>query len=176
MPSPLQYATEVKGPVTPTQAIAVFHDHDFFMEVDPNLVSFKADVAPHGGALRALPDDIKAVKTGETRCYEVTDKIPGVALFSKLLPGLSTTSIYYEITDTTDGLFMFLQAPLGVSEERRWVAEGSGEGVWIVEHVTILCNRFIYGSVKGQQDQNWKDVHLKYVKKMGGEVGAQSTS
>ncbi|KAJ4391357.1 hypothetical protein N0V93_004974 [Gnomoniopsis smithogilvyi] len=181
MPTPLQYATEVKGVVTKDQAIAVFHDHDFFMEVDPNMMTFKADVEPQGGKLHDLPPEIQAVKTGDTRCYEVTDRVPGVALFSKLLPGLSTTTIYYQITNTKDGVFMFLQAPLGVTEERRWVAEdasgaGGGVGVRIVEYVTIFCSRLLYGTIKGQQDQNWKEVHTKYARKMGGEPGTQSAS
>lgn len=176
MPTTLKYATEVKGPVTADQALAVLHDHEFFMEVDPNMISFKADVEPHGGKLHELPEEIKAVKTGDTRCYEVTDRMPGGALFSKLLPGLSTTTIYYQITDTKDGVFMFLQAPLGVTEERRWVAEHGADGARIVEYVTIFCSRLVYGSVKGQQDQNWKEVHTKYVTKMGGEIGAQSAS
>lgn len=179
MPTALQYATEVTGPVTRDQAIAVFHDHDFFMEVDPNMISFKADVEPQSGKLHELPEEIKAVKAAgaNTRCYEVTDRVPGVALFSKLLPGLSTTTIYYQITNTTDGVFMFLQAPLGVTEERRWVAEsGADGGVKIVEYVTIFCSRLLYGTIKGQQDQNWKEVHTKYAKKMGGEVGTQSAS
>lgn len=159
------------------------------MEVDPNMISFKA-VAPPGGTgkkLHELPDAIKAIKTGggggggdsdndDTRCYEVTDRVPGVALFARLLPGFSTTTIYYEITNTKDGVFMFLQAPLGVTEERRWVAEKSDDGVKIVEYVTIFCSRLLYGTIKGQQDQNWKEVHTKYAKKMGGEVGAQSAS
>lgn len=176
MPSILRYATDVKGPVTPDQALAVFQNHDFFIEVDPNMISYQSDVEPQGGKLRELPDEIKAIKTGDTRCYEVKDNVPGVALFSKLLPGLSTTTIYYQITDTKDGVFMFLQAPLGVTEERRWVAESGGDGVRIVEYVTIFCSRLIYGTIKGQQDQNWKEVHTKYVEKMGGEVGAQSMS
>ncbi|CAN8097213.1 unnamed protein product [Discula destructiva] len=175
MPNTLHYATEVKGAVTAEQAVAVFHDHEFFMEVDPNMLSFKADVEPQAGKLRELPAEIKAVKTGETRCYEVTDRMPGVALFAKLLPGLATTNIYYEMTNTKDGIFMFLQAPLGVTQERRWVAE-SGDGLKIVENVTIFCSRLLYGTVKGQQDQDWHSVHTKYVKKMGGEVGTQSAS
>lgn len=178
MPTTLQYTTQVKGTtsLTTDQAIAVFHNHEFFMEVDPNMISFKPDVQPPTGKLHELPDTIKAIKTGETRCYEVTDRVPGVALFSKLLPGFSTTTIYYEITNTKDGVFMFLQAPLGVTEERRWVAEKSDEGVKIVESVTIFCSRLLYGTIKGQQDQNWKEVHTKYAIKMGGEVGAQSAS
>lgn len=182
MPTTLQYTTQVKSPnLTTDQAIAVFHNHEFFMEVDPNMISFKADVPPPSGTgkLHELPDTIKAiVKPGGvvTRCYEVTDRVPGVALFSKLLPGFSTTTIYYEITNTKDGVFMFLQAPLGVTEERRWVAEKSDDGVKIVEYVTIFCSRLLYSTIKGQQDQNWKEVHTKYAKKMGGEVGAQSTS
>lgn len=162
--------------MTIDDAIAVFHDHEFFIEVDPNMISFKSDVEPHGGRLLELPDEIKAVKTGDaTRCYAVTDRVPGVALFSKLLPGLSTTTIYYQITNTKDGVFIFLQGPLGVKEDRRWVVENDGDGMRIVEHVTTFCSRLIYSSVKGQQEQNWKQVHTKYVKKMGGEIGAQST-
>lgn len=178
MPTALQYATELKGSVTKDQAIAVFHDHDFFMEADPNMVTFKADVQPQGGKLHELPEEIKAIKMGDTHCYEVTDRVPGVALFSKLLPGLSTTTIYYQITNTKDGVFMFLQAPLGVTEERRWIAESSGDGggVKIVEYVTIFCSRLLYGTIKGQQDQNWKDVHTKYAEKMGAEAGTQSAS
>jgi len=105
---------------------------------------------------------------------------PGVALFARLLPGLSTTSIYYEITDTVDGMFVFLKAPLGVSQERRWVVEGGEaegeEEVRIVECVEITCSRLLYGTIKGQQDKNWVEVHGKYAKKLGAEVGAQSTS
>lgn len=172
----LYYTTEVLGGVTASQAVSALQDHDYFLSTDPNMVSTKANVAPQGGELHALPDAVKEAKAGETRCYEVVDRMPGV--FAKLLPKLSTTTIYYQITDTKDGVFVYLQAPMGVTQERRWVVEegGGGGGLKIVENVSISCTRLLYGSVKGQQDLHWKDVHAAYVKKMEGEVGEQSMS
>lgn len=175
MPPTLKYTTTVLGPFTPTHATTIFHDHAFFLSVDPNLLSYEADIPPQGGALHPLPADITPL--APTRCYEVTDRMPpGVALFAKLLPGSGTTKVYYEITDIADGIFIFMRAPMGVTEERRWVAEEGEGGVRIVEWVEISCSRLLYGSVKGQQDQNWKECHAKYVKKIGGEIGPQSTS
>lgn len=190
MPDTWMYTTKVLGPVTAEQAIAVLQDHRYFLETDPNLVSFRADVAPHGngGKPHALPEEVRALAVAgdaqQPRCYEVTDRMPGVALFAKLLGGLSTATIYYQMTDTRDGMFVFLQAPLGVTQERRWAVEkeeqegeeegGGGGGLRIVEYVSISCSRLMYGSVKGQQDLHWKDVHAGYVKKMGGEVGEQT--
>lgn len=187
MPPTLKYTTLVHGGPRHAPALAIFHDHAFFLSADPNLISFTADVAPPPGGsgpggLHALPPAIKAVQKPDsaTRCYEATDRMPpgaGAALISRMLPGLSTTTIYYEITDTTDGVFVFLRAPLGVTQERRWVLEeGEGEegGLRIVEYVEIFCSRLLYGTVKAQQEQSWKEAHAKYVRKMGGEVGAQS--
>lgn len=175
-PDTFQYTTELKGQVTVEQALTVLQNHNFFLETDPNMLSFKTDVEPHGGELHALPDEVKAVKTADTRCYEVVDQMPGVALFAKLLRGLSQITNYYQITDTKDGIFVFLQAPMGVTQERRWVVEQGSEGLKITEYVTIFCTKLLYGSVKSQQDLHWKGVHAAYVKKMGGEVGEQSMS
>lgn len=187
MPDTWQYTTTIRGPVTAEQAVAALQNHNYFLETDPNLLSFESDVAPQGGALHPLPADAAARRAdggAATRCYEVTDRMPGVALFAKLLRGLSTATIYYQITDLRDGVFVYLQAPLGVTQERRWaveeVVEGEGEGtegakgLKIVEYVTISASRLMYGTVKSQQDLHWKDVHAGYVKKMGGEVGEQS--
>lgn len=177
-PDTWKYTTQVRGPVTAEQAVAALQNHQHFLETDPNLLSFQADVAPQGGALHPLPDDVSALRVRDARCYEVVDRMPGVALFAKLLRGLSTATIYYQITDTRDGIFVFLQAPMGVTQERRWAVEqggeGDGEGLRIVEYVSISCTRLMYSSVKSQQDLHWKDVHAGYAKKMGGEVGEQS--
>lgn len=175
-----KYTTHLKGDVTVAQAVTTLQDHTYFLETDPNMLSFQADVAPSGGPSpgthHPLPDAIHAVAVNPTpRCYEVQDRVPGVALFSKLLgKGMGTTTIYYEITDTKDGIFVFLRAPLGVTQERRWrVEEDGGNGVRMVEYVTIFCNRLLFGSVKSQQDEHWRDVHAAYAKKMGGEAGEQ---
>lgn len=172
----LSYTTKVSGNVTAEQAVAVLQEHEFFLETDPNLISFKTDTQPKDGKLHPLPEAIQAIKKGDTRCYEVVDKIPGVALFSKLLPGLASITNHYQITDTKDGIFVYLQATLGVTQERRWVVVEDKDGLRIVEYVTSFCSRFLYESVKGQQEANWKGVHAQYARKMGGEVASQSSS
>lgn len=190
----LKYTTHLlAGPnndngVTFAQAVATLQDHIFFLKTDPNMLSFRTDTSPtssgdggDGTHHHPLPDDVTGISS--PRCYEVVDRVPG--LFAKLLPSnMATTTIYYEMTDTRDGLFVFLRAPLGVTQERRWVVEkadddgdgDSGKVVRIVEYVTIFCNRLMYGSVKGQQDAHWREVHAQYVRKMGGEVGEQEES
>lgn len=176
----LAYTTKVSGNVTAEQAVAVLQDHQFFLETDPNLISYKSDTQPKDGKLHPLPEAIQAIKKGDTRCYEVLDKVPVVAVFSKLLPGLGTITNHYQITDTKDGIFVYLQAALGVSQERRWVVVEDQDGLRIVEYVTTFCSRLLSESVKGQQEAHWKDVHAQYVRKMGGEVegqvGGQSSS
>lgn len=169
----LQYTTELSGNVTAEQAVAVLQEHQVFLETDPNLISSKTDTQPKDGKLHPIPEAVQAVKKGDTRCYEVVDKVPGVALFAKLLPGLATITNHYQITDTKDGIFVYLQAALGVSQERRWVVVEDKDGLRIVEYVIIFCSRLLYESVKGQQEAHWKDVHAQYVRKMGGEVGSQ---
>lgn len=171
------YATQVKGQVTREQAIAALQDHAFFLRTSPNYVSVKEDTQPRGGNIH-IPDTIKEkMEDGsKTQCYEVVDKIPAVALFSKLLPGMGTITTCYQLTDTKDGMFIYLQTALGVSQERRWAVEedaGAAEGFRIVEYVTINCSKLLLSSVLGQQEMNWKAVHASYVKKMGGEVGEQ---
>ncbi|POS69533.1 hypothetical protein DHEL01_v212075 [Diaporthe helianthi] len=172
----LQYTTEVKGNVTAEQAVAALQDHQFFLDTDPNLISSRTDTLPKDGKLHTIPEAVQAIKKGDTRCYEVVDKVPGVALFAKLLPGLGTITNHYQITDTNDGIFVYLQAALGVSQERRWEVVEDKDGLCIVEYVTISCSRLLYESVKGQQDAHWKDVHGQYARKMGGEVGNQYSS
>ncbi|KAJ0116517.1 hypothetical protein J7T55_007497 [Diaporthe amygdali] len=172
----LQYITEVKGNVTAEQAIATLQEHQFFLDTDPNIISSKTDTQPKDGKLHPIPEAIQAIQKGDTRCYEVLDKVPVVALFSKLLPGLATITNHYQITNTKDGIFVYLQAALGVSQERRWAVVEDKDGLRIVEYVTTFCSRLLYESVKGQQEANWKGVHAQYVRKMGGEVGDQSTS
>lgn len=171
----LSYTTKVSGNVTAEQAVAVLQEHQFFLETDPNLISSKTDTQPKDGKLHPLPEAIQAIKKGDTRCYEVLDRVPVVAVFSKLLPGLATITNHYQITDTKDGIFVYLQAALGVSQERRWEVVEDKDGLRIVEYVTTFCSRLLYESVKGQQEAHWKDVHAQYVRKMGGEVGGQSS-
>lgn len=98
-----------------------------------------------------------------------------------------TVTNHYQITDRCDGIFVFLQAPLGITREHHWVVEsgcneekeeeGYGDGHFarkIVEYLTISCpGTMLYGSVKGEQDLYWKKVHAAYVRRMGGEVGMQ---
>lgn len=180
-PDTWRYTTKILGDVAPDRAIASLQDHKFFLETDPNLASWDAVDAPRdGSALHALPAEVTSRLDGDaqTRCYEVTDRVPaGVALFSKVLGGSGTASVSYQITDVRDGMFVFLKAPLGVVQERRWAVEGAGqggEGLRIVEYVNISCSRLLFGSVKAQQDLHWKRIHGEYVKVMGGEVGEQS--
>lgn len=187
----LRYTTTVKGQVPMQKALVALHDHIFFLQTNPHLLSIETDTQPRGGMLHTFPRDSSASPPGQpsfatTRCYDVVSRVPAAAYFADLLPGLNTVTNHYQISDTRDGIFVFLQAPLGVTQERRWVVEsgciedeeeGYGDGQFvrkIVEFVTISCpGTMLYGSVKGEQDLHWKKVHAAYVRRLGGEVGMQ---
>lgn len=192
------------------KALAALHDHNFFLQTDPNLLSIQATDTdtdtdtdtqqqqqqppppPDGTLLQTPPPDCATTPPPTTttttstkrtiRHYDVVSRAPVAGFFADLLPDVKTVTNHYQITNTSDGISVSLQAPLEITQERRWVVEGynsgeNGEGLLvgkITEYLTISCpGTMLYGSVKSEQDSQWKKVHAAYVQKLGGEVVMQ---
>ncbi|KAL8282481.1 hypothetical protein RB597_009952 [Gaeumannomyces tritici] len=167
-----QTSTEIKG-VTRQRAIEVLHDHDFFINRDPNLESYVPEERPKGG-LRQLPADAQAAAVGSTQCYAVTDRIP--AKFARLLPGKATAVNRYQLTNMEDGLFVCLKAALDVQSDRRIVIRGGSDGddatvsLVLVHEVGVDCNKMLVNVFRGQFEEHWRRIHEALAEKMGGEV------
>lgn len=104
------------------------------------------------------------------KLYEVVDHVPNPAWSSSVVSN-------EEFVDFKDGLWVRIRSPLSVVMETRWTirerksagdngeGEGEGEGeeggLELVEDVTISCSKLLLGIVKGQVDNNWREIHRK---------------
>jgi hypothetical protein len=153
--------------VTKDQAVAALQDHDFFLKLDPHYMSHQANTAPKKDVV--LPDEIKDRARGPTAIFESVDKIPGFA--AKLLPGKTSTTNYYQITNTTEGVYIHLNSALDVVMDRELcIREGAG-GLELVEKVGINCSKLLMGTVKGSYEEHWRMYHERFIEKMGGQAG-----
>ncbi|KAI1765323.1 hypothetical protein GGR53DRAFT_268281 [Hypoxylon sp. FL1150] len=167
------------GKVTKEAAVALLHDHDFFLKTDPHHVSHrtltpttedeKQSTADAAAARRTyqLPRDVEPVSSPPVQVYEVVDHVPNPVWSSSVVSK-------EELVDVKDGLFVRIRSPLSVVMETRWYVrerergedvEGEGE-LELVEDCEITCSKLLVGIVKGQVDNNWKGIHERIMARM----------
>ena len=130
-------------------AIAVLHDHAAMMGMGPHMKEFRelaADPAHPGARVYCVVD--------------VMDMLPA-GLWS------SNVESTYLLTNTAEGLDMTLHAPLDVAmDTRRCIADGPDGGLVLDEHVAIACSRLLLGTVKGQCQGNYAEIHRKFIERV----------
>lgn len=147
-----------------SQAIAMLHDHTFFLNCDPHLSESKPlnPITP-----AEIPDTVKPARP--TKSYSVTDivhTIPAGLWDSKVV---ST----YEITDTADGLFVRIKSPLSIVMDTVWeIREVEGGGLELFENIEIRCSRLLVGVVKSQCEGGWELIHAKMLGRLEEEIAA----
>ncbi|KAI1122398.1 mediator complex subunit MED14 [Nemania abortiva] len=173
------------SPIPPSvrkeDAVALLHDHEFFLLCDPHHLSHKtlpqpaeteADPASVDAARKAfkLPEGLEplvSTKTNEgpgpvVKVYEVVDNLPNPVWSSHVVSR-------EEFVDHDEGTWVRIRSPLGVVMETRWSIREKNEGggvLELVEDIVINCSRLVMGIVKGQVDNNWKGIHKKLIDKL----------
>ncbi|CAJ2500936.1 Uu.00g037890.m01.CDS01 [Anthostomella pinea] len=183
--SKLSNASPIPPAVPKAAAVALLHDHDFFLRCDPHYVSHKAlsdsDTASGSGSrsgsvklppgLTPLPggNGVKVKVKVKVKAYEVVDHVPN--------PVWSSTVVSREeFVDFEAGLWVRIRSPMGVVMETTWTVrerkntEGEG-GLELVEDVAISCSKLLLGIVRGQVEGNWRGIHGKIVGRLVEDAG-----
>ncbi|KAI2633717.1 hypothetical protein GGS26DRAFT_590470 [Hypomontagnella submonticulosa] len=165
----------------PAAAVALLHDHDFFLRCDPHHVSHRAlpreqvpDAYADGAAAKRayqLPAGLEPLGAPPVKVYEVVDHVPNPVWSSSVVSK-------EEFVDFADGLWVRIRSPLAIVMETRWTirersSRGEGEGgegeegeevgLELVEDVDISCSKLLMAIVRAQVDNNWKGIHAKIV-------------
>ncbi|KAI2465065.1 hypothetical protein F4781DRAFT_435797 [Annulohypoxylon bovei var. microspora] len=172
--SPIPAAEGAGDRITREAAVALLHDHGFFLRTEPHYVSHRAlppqqpsdnvSAATARGAY-ALPAGLEPLGSPAVKLYEVVDHVPNPVWSSSVV---STE----EFVDCADGLWVRIRSPLAVVMETRWTVrerEGGEEGegaLELAEDVEISCSKLLLGIVKTQVESNWRGIHANIIKRL----------
>ncbi|KAI1376267.1 hypothetical protein F4677DRAFT_86830 [Hypoxylon crocopeplum] len=159
--------------VTKAAAVALLHDHAFFLKTEPHYVSHRALPPPADSSNEdastaklayQLPPGIEPLGKPAVKLYEVVDNVPNPVWSSSVVSK-------EEFVDLADGLWVRIRSPLAVVMETRWTIrerKGGDEegGLELVEDVDISCSKLLLGIVKAQVDNNWKLIHANIMAKL----------
>ncbi|KAI1213793.1 uncharacterized protein F4807DRAFT_409127 [Annulohypoxylon truncatum] len=161
--------------ITKEAAVALLHNHDFFLKAEPHYVSHRAVPADNNNndndgetaAVREaydLPPDLEPLGKPKVKLYEVIDHVPNPVWSSSVVSN-------EEFVDLRDGLWVRIRSPLAVVMETRWTvrereADGEEGGLELVEDVEINCSKLLMGIVKSQVDNNWKGIHDNFIRQL----------
>jgi hypothetical protein len=167
------HSSKLPGKTTREQAVAMLNDHEFFLHCDPHMAKFEP--VPHTDDTSAslpLPDTVKARPGTATESFRVTDIVDSIP---SGVWGRNVVSTY-EFTDTETGLFVRIKSPLAIVMDTIWEIKQveDGEGLELVEDVTINCSRLLVGLVKSQCENGWAKIHAKMIGRL--EEGISKTS
>ncbi|KAI1333301.1 hypothetical protein F5Y16DRAFT_9285 [Xylariaceae sp. FL0255] len=172
----------IPSPVTKEAAVALLHNHEFFILCDPHYASHKllpqpAETAKDPTSVELakkhfkLPATFTPLASTATyrdgpvvKVYEICDHMPNPVWSSNVVSN-------EEFVDHADGIWVRIRSPMGVVMDTMWSiqvdASGSGGGkMELVEDVVINCSRLVMGIVKGQVDNNWPGIHGKLIEKL----------
>ncbi|ETS87051.1 hypothetical protein PFICI_00879 [Pestalotiopsis fici W106-1] len=190
----LRNTTPIPLPPSKRQgAVALLHDHDFYLHCDPHLTDYKAVEAPTNPAPTfasyKVPAPVSALAGANptVKLYEVHDHVPNPVYSSNVKSN-------EEMVDFADGLWVRVRSPMGVMMETTWTVRertdnktqeegGGGEnaaaddsGLELVEEVYVSCNRMLMGLVKSSVEANWQKIHDKIVSRMVEDAGKATSS
>ncbi|KAI0452747.1 hypothetical protein F5B21DRAFT_323069 [Xylaria acuta] len=189
-------ASPIPSSVRKEDAVALLHDHEFFLLCDPHHSSHKT--LPQPPETEKEPASVDAArkyfKLPETlepvigpagpvvKVYEVVDDLPNPVWSSHVISR-------EEFVDHDEGMWVRIRSPMGVVMETRWSVREtkkkkeeereeeereeeendgneSGGELELVEDVLINCSRLVMGIVKGQVENNWRGIHKKIIDKL----------
>ncbi|KAI3323525.1 hypothetical protein HD806DRAFT_90361 [Xylariaceae sp. AK1471] len=174
-------ASPIPSSVRKSDAVALLHDHEFFLLCDPHHASHKT--LPQPPETEKDPSNIDAARkhfklpssltpadphsdngSGPVvKVYEVVDHMPNPVWSSNVVS-------QEEFVDHGDGAWVRIRSPMGVVMETNWSVrekEGDADGeLELVEDVEINCSRLVMGIVKGQVENNWKGIHKQIIDKL----------
>ncbi|TGJ80632.1 hypothetical protein E0Z10_g8128 [Xylaria hypoxylon] len=164
-------ASPIPPSVRKEDAVALLHDHEFFLLCDPHHSAHKTlpqppetenepasvDVARKHFKLPEALTPLTATGTHQgpgpvVKIYEVVDHMPNPVWSSNVVSR-------EEFVDHDEGIWVRIRSPLGVVMETRWSVRENSGALELVEDVLINCSRLVIGIVKGQVENNWKGIH-----------------
>jgi hypothetical protein len=140
------------------------------LRLDPHFLSCESKDAAKDGEI-ILSEEVVGRRAGDTKFYEVKDKVP--ERYSKFLPGEPTSTTYYQVTNLKDGVFLYTQAAMGVVVTREFSVHQADSGLELVEKSSAAAAKLLLGAVREQNVENWKNMHATLVQKIGGSVISQ---
>ncbi|GAP83426.1 putative polyketide synthase protein [Rosellinia necatrix] len=173
-------ASPIPSIVRKEDAVALLHDHEFFLLCDPHYQSHKTlpqppetegEPASVDAARRhfKLPETLEPLVPGGgggakepvVKLYEVVDHMPNPVWSSNVVSR-------EEFVDHDEGMWVRIRSPMGVVMETRWSVRqaAAGAGLELVEDVLINCSRLVIGIVKGQVENNWRGIHKQIIDKL----------
>ncbi|KAK3335749.1 hypothetical protein B0T19DRAFT_407341 [Cercophora scortea] len=146
------------------QAIAMLHDHEFFLRCDPLLAKF--EVVAQETATPQLPEEVHARAIGETISYNVTDVVHAIPA------GIWDTNVVstYEFTNMNNGVFVRIKSPMSIVMDNRWEIQGEDDALELVEDTAISCSRLLLGIMKSQCANGSVKMHAKMVERLEHEA------
>ncbi|KAI1279969.1 hypothetical protein F5Y07DRAFT_356885 [Xylaria sp. FL0933] len=174
-------ASPIPSSVRKEDAVALLHDHEFFLLCDPHHSSHKTLPQPPEtekepasvDAARKhfkLPETLEPLTSTSThagpgpvvKIYEVVDLLPNPVWSSNVVSR-------EEFVDHGEGTWVRIRSPMGVVMETNWSVreKKSGDGgLELVEDIFINCSRLVMGIVKGQVENNWRGIHKQLIDKL----------
>lgn len=144
----------------------MLQDHSFFFECNPHTVSFSLLDSPPSTTPPdpPLPSSISPVNP--TQSYTATDVV------HTLPAGLWDSKVIstYEFTDLERGVLVRIRSPMGIVMDTVWTIQSEGDGLVLVEDITIRCSRLLIGVVKGTCEDGWGPIHEKMVGRLKREL------
>ncbi|KAI1356285.1 hypothetical protein F5Y01DRAFT_266896 [Xylaria sp. FL0043] len=182
-------ASPIPSSVRKEDAVALLHDHEFFLLCDPHHSSHKTLPQPPEtekepasvDAARKhfkLPETLEPLTSTEThagpgpvvKIYEVVDLLPNPVWSSNVVSR-------EEFVDHGEGTWVRIRSPMGVVMETNWSVreKKSGDGgLELVEDIFINCSRLVMGIVKGQVENNWRGIHKQLIDKLVKDAEAKA--
>ncbi|KAI0974234.1 hypothetical protein F4678DRAFT_458200 [Xylaria arbuscula] len=180
-------ATPIPSRVRKEDAVALLHDHEFFLLCDPHHASHKTlpqppetekDPASVAAARKhfKLPETLEPLTSTTThvgpgpvvKIYEVVDLLPNPVWSSNVVSR-------EEFVDHGEGTWCRIRSPMGVVMETTWSVRekrDAGGALELVEDIVINCSRLVMGIVKGQVENNWRGIHKQLIDKLVKDAGA----
>ncbi|KAI1310464.1 hypothetical protein F5Y03DRAFT_346359 [Xylaria venustula] len=182
-------ASPIPSSVRKEDAVALLHDHEFFLLCDPHHASHKTlpqppetekDPASVDAARKhfKLPETLEPLTSTKThagpgpvvKIYEVVDLLPNPVWSSNVVSR-------EEFVDHGEGTWCRIRSPMGVVMETTWSVrekkekDGEGGALELVEDIVINCSRLVMGIVKGQVENNWRGIHKQLIDKLVEDAG-----
>jgi hypothetical protein len=144
----------------------MLQDQPFFFACNPHTVSFSLLPSPPPSTPSDPPLPPTISPLHPAKFYTATDVV------HTLPAGLWDSKVVstYEFTDLERGAFVRIRSPMGIVMDTVWTIQSEGEGLMLVEDITIRCSRLLMGVVKATCEAGWEGIHGKMVGRLRRET------